>query len=469
MGKIVSTYIFPHPPLIVPEVGKGGEGGAIMTINSAKKAAFEIKLEKPTTIIITTPHGPVFQDYIYISTSDRLSGNFGKFGSSEVIMEFENNTILVDKIIKNAKVKGISAGGLDEHLMKKYKISKELDHGTLVPLYYINKEISNFKIVHISIAGLSPQELYRFGMCISEAVRESNENVVFIASGDLSHRLSHDAPYGFNKCGREFDEMLINCIKDLDIEKLMEVDEDFCESAGECGLRSFIIMFGAVDGLELKPEVYSYEGPFGVGYSVSRFTVGDENPDRQVLRLLDEKNYKKIEGIRNGEDPYIALARRALETYVRQNSIIKVDRDVTDEMLLNKAGTFVSLKKYGQLRGCIGTTGPTKKNIAEEIIHNAISSGTQDPRFDSVEEDELDKLVYSVDVLNQAEHIDSINELDVIKYGVIVRSGRKSGLLLPNLEGVDTPEKQVAIALQKAGIRQDEKYSMERFEVIRHK
>jgi uncharacterized protein (TIGR00296 family) len=111
---------------------------------------------------------------------------------------------------------------------------------------------------------------------------------------------------------------------------------------------------------------------------------------------------------------------------------------------------------------------PTRENIASEIIHNAISAGIHDPRFNPVTEDELDDLVYSVDVLGEPEPISSMAELDVRRYGVIVRAGRRSGLLLPDLEGVDSPQEQVAIALQKAGIRPDEKYTMERFEVIRH-
>lgn len=134
----------------------------------------------------------------------------------------------------------------------------------------------------------------------------------------------------------------------------------------------------------------------------------------------------------------------------------------------NKAGTFVSIKKNGELRGCIGTILPTKENIALEIISNAISSGTRDPRFNAVREDELDSLSYSVDVLLEPEPIDSIEDLDVKKYGVIVRAGFRTGLLLPNLEGVDTPEEQVSIALRKAGISPKENYSMERFEVIRY-
>ena len=129
----------------------------------------------------------------------------------------------------------------------------------------------------------------------------------------------------------------------------------------------------------------------------------------------------------------------------------------------------MSLKKSGLLRGCIGTISPVESCIADEIIRNAISSGTQDPRFPPVEEDELNSLVYSVDVLSEPEPISSMDQLDIKRYGVIVTNGKRRGLLLPNLDGVDTPKQQIDIALQKAGISIHETYSMERFEVVRHK
>ncbi len=142
--------------------------------------------------------------------------------------------------------------------------------------------------------------------------------------------------------------------------------------------------------------------------------------------------------------------------------------NISQELLNHRRGTFVTLKKDGMLRGCIGTIEPTQSSLAEEIIQNAISAGTKDPRFDSVEEEELKDLVYSVDVLKAPETIESIEDLDVEKYGVIVSKGFRKGLLLPNIEGVDTPKQQVSIALAKAGIRKDEDYSLERFEVVRH-
>lgn len=169
------------------------------------------------------------------------------------------------------------------------------------------------------------------------------------------------------------------------------------------------------------------------------------------------------------ESDYVKLARETLETYVHERKKIRVPDWVPSELKKKRAGVFVSLKLGGALRGCIGTIGPTCPNVAEEIINNAISAGTCDPRFPEVRPDELKDLVYSVDVLGTPEKINSINELDVKKYGVIVTSGYRRGLLLPALEGVDTPEQQVEIALQKAGIRPSEPYEMQRFEVVRYK
>jgi len=169
------------------------------------------------------------------------------------------------------------------------------------------------------------------------------------------------------------------------------------------------------------------------------------------------------------ESDYVKLARETLENYVRTGKKIEVPEWVPPEFKSKRAGVFVSLKKGGMLRGCIGTIGPVRANIAEEIINNAISSGTQDPRFPAVRAEELPELVYSVDVLGKPEKIDSMDQLDVKRYGVIVTSGFRRGLLLPDLEGVDTPQQQVEIALQKAGISRSERYEMERFEVIRHR
>jgi len=142
---------------------------------------------------------------------------------------------------------------------------------------------------------------------------------------------------------------------------------------------------------------------------------------------------------------------------------------LTSDMLTKKAGVFVSIKKSGKLRGCIGTIVATRKNIAEEIIYNAVSAGTEDTRFKPIEEDELEKLLFSVDVLSESFPVKALKDPDVKKYGVIVKSGRKTGLLLPDIEGINTLQEQIEIALEKAGIRANELYTIECFKVERHK
>lgn len=167
------------------------------------------------------------------------------------------------------------------------------------------------------------------------------------------------------------------------------------------------------------------------------------------------------------KDPYVRLAKQTLEEYIQNGTTPSIE-GVDKELLENKAGAFVSLKKDGDLRGCIGTIGPTTSCIAEEIVQNAVSAGTKDPRFTPVRPDELEDLHYSVDILMEPEPVTSVDQLDVKKYGVIVRNGGRQGLLLPDLEGVDTPNMQLNIAMQKAGITPGEPILVDRFEVIRH-
>ena len=157
-----------------------------------------------------------------------------------------------------------------------------------------------------------------------------------------------------------------------------------------------------------------------------------------------------------------------MQEYVRNKKKINLPEGLPEEMSGRAAGVFVSLKKDGRLRGCIGTICAVQKSVAEEIIENAISASVRDSRFEPVEPEELDRLVISVDVLGDTEKIDSPAQLDVKRYGVIVTKGYRRGLLLPNLDGVDTVEEQIAIAKRKAGIGETEQVELERFEVVRH-
>ncbi|HKL47474.1 MAG TPA: AmmeMemoRadiSam system protein A, partial [Candidatus Izemoplasmatales bacterium] len=168
------------------------------------------------------------------------------------------------------------------------------------------------------------------------------------------------------------------------------------------------------------------------------------------------------------EDPYKTLAIKTLKHYFKTQKTLEVPKELPKEMFEEKAGVFVSIKKNGHLRGCIGTIQATRKNIAAEIIQNTLSASFKDPRFPPIRKSELDNLSFSVDVLKKPEQVKNLSELDVNRYGVIVSHHHRRGLLLPNLQGIKTVDEQIQIALRKAGISSGEPYQIERFEVIRH-
>jgi uncharacterized protein, PH0010 family len=459
---LLGAYIVPHPPLIIPEIGKGDESKISNTIDSYRTVAKRIAEQQPDTIIITTPHSIMYSDYFHISPGNSAKGDFGRFGAGRVSFEVEYDEEFVEDLEAQAERVGVEAGTLGEK-------DASLDHATMVPLYFINQYWKNYKLVRIGLSGLSLTDHYKLGRCVSQIAEKLNRNIVFVASGDLSHKLKEDGPYGFSQEGVEFDQIATKAMSECDFLKFLELSPDFCDAAGECGLRSFVIMAGALTGKKVSSELLSYEGPFGVGYAVCDFKITGEEKSRGFDEIFTEKQRALAKERQKSEDIYVHLARTSLETYVITGEKAKLPKDLPNELTNKTAGVFVSLKKHGSLRGCIGTIASVTESIAKEIFRNAISAGLEDPRFPPVTEAELEELVYSVDVLAEPEPIQSKDELDVKRYGVIVSAGRKRGLLLPNLEGVDTVEQQIDIAKKKAGIYDNEKYTLERFEVVRHK
>lgn len=445
MGKLLGGYLFPHPPILIEEIGRGEELKAAKTIAGMNQLASDIKDREPSTIILITPHGPIFRDGIAISIETKLAGDFSRFGHSNLEYSFQNNVEMVQAIVSESLREDIPLVQINKASATKMDIEEKLDHGALVPLHFLNKEYNNYKLVHITYGLLMSNILAKFGQLLAKVVEESDEQVVIIASGDLSHKLSNEGPYSYSPYGKEFDEKIMGMIKKGSMEEIVNFDFRLADQAGECGLRSLIITAGALSNKNLCAQVVSYEGPFGVGYGTAKLIVSSD------------------------EDPYVQLAKASLEHYVKSGRYYHELSNLPKEMLEKRNGVFVSLKKDGNLRGCIGTIEPYRENIAQEIIQNAVSAGIHDPRFDPVAEEELGDLVYSVDVLYPPEDITSKEELNVSKYGVIVSTGHRKGLLLPNLEGVDSVEEQIEISLMKAGIGKDENYRMKRFEVVRHK
>ncbi len=467
-SPIAICGLSPHPPIIIPEVGRGEEAAASSTVRGLKALSRAIDGAKPETLIVITPHGPVFSDAVAVRAQARHRGSLAGFGAPQVTADYENDLELVRAIVKEAENSPKTPiVALDDSGFRRHGIDRDLDHGTQVPLYFLKEAGFLGRLVVVNIGFLTYMELYRIGMLIEEVCRRLGRKVAVLASGDLSHRLKPGAPAGFNPRGSDFDKTLMDYLADFDVPSVLNLDPDLVEAAGECGMRPIVMMLGAVDRCRVSGEVLSYQGPFGVGYGVALFRPQGEGSSR--LKQIQEKRYARMKELRQDESFAVSLARKTVEEYARTRTRAPVPRDVPKE-LQGQGGVFVSIHKQGMLRGCIGTTEPTAGSLAEEIISNAISASTRDPRFPPISPDELDELDYSVDVLSKAQEVSGFEDLDPKKYGVICEKGRRRGLLLPDLPGVDTVEEQVAIAREKAGISRSEGgVRLYRFTVTRYK
>ena len=319
-------------------------------------------------------------------------------------------------------------------------VAHQHEHSIEVQLPFLQYFKSDIKLVPIVLAHAQGDVYKEIGREIAGAIKELNKEVVIIASSDMTHYESQES------AGRK-DRQAIEAILDLNEDELLrrvqELDISMCGYAPAVSLISAAKELGA-SGAEL------------VRYQTSGDTSGD---------------YSSVVGyagvIITGMSPLTRLARETVETYVKEGRTPQPE-ELTPEMR-EKAGVFVSIHKFGELRGCIGTFEATEKNVAEETMANAINSATRDPRFPPVAPNELEDLTYKVDVLTPPEPVESQDELDPKKYGVIVESGYSRGLLLPDLEGVDSVDRQIDICRQKAGIAPGEPVKLYRFEVKRYK
>ncbi len=269
MSVIFGTMV-PHPPLILPDVGRGEERGIQDTIDSYRKVASDIEKLSPETVVITSPHATMFRDYFHISPGSSAYGDMGRFRAPGAAVEALYDEELVKQISGLCEEERFPAGPDGER-------DKSLDHGTLIPLWFLREAYRkagrkpDYKVVRIGLSGLSLQQHYRFGVLIEKAIEALDRKAVFIASGDLSHRLMFDGPYGFNEQGPVYDNKIMDVMGRGAFSELTGFDEKLLEEAAECGHRSFTIMGGTFDGQEVEAEKLSYEGPFGVGYGVCEF------------------------------------------------------------------------------------------------------------------------------------------------------------------------------------------------------
>jgi len=463
--SILAAYHVPHPPLIIPAIGVGREREIAATVRAYHETMRTAAELRPDTVVIISPHATAYDDFFHISPGAEAEGNFSAFGHPELLVGIEYDEDFVRVLSSVASEQELPAGTLGEK-------DASLDHGTMIPLFFLSEYLggASTKFVRIGIAGLPAHTHALLGQCIAATAERLGRRTVCIASGDLSHRLMEGGANGFAPEGAEFDELCTAFLKTGDFLSLLQIPGSFAETAGHCGLNGLWVLAGALDCAAVDARLHSYEAPFGVGYAVASFIVTGRDGSNDFAAQLQRSEDAVIAELRAAEDDYVRLARMSVEHFVRTHSYAQLPQELPQELTESRAGAFVSIKKYGKLRGCIGTFVPAQQNLAEEILYNAVSAAAHDGRFEPIDEHELNRLVYSVDVLSVPEPIESAAQLDPKIYGVIVKSvaDNRRGLLLPDLAGIDTAEQQIAIAREKARIQPKEPIALARFTVERH-
>ena len=449
-SSLVFAGIAPHPPIMVPEVGRDAINEVRASIDGMATLTQRLIAAGTETVILISPHAPLEASAFVAYDGPRLYADFANFRAPSAVVEADLDEPLLLEIAR--------AAAEEELVVVKLK-NYDLDHGTAVPLYFLQHNGWHGKVIAFGYSFLSTEDHLRFGKCIRRAIEKVERPVAFIASGDLSHRLTRDAPAGYNPQAHLFDEEVVDAIDGCATQRIVNMDHEQRRLAGECGYRSMLVAIGVAEGGAQSCEVISYEAPFGVGYMVAQLLAGNQQPVEQTDEEDMEAALRAIP----------ALARLTVETFISTGEAIEPSENLPTD-LKTRAACFVSLKTLdGELRGCIGTVEPDKDTLAEEIITNAISAATQDPRFAPVRTDELGNLKYSVDVLSAPE-LCRLEDLDPKTFGVIVEveEGFRRGLLLPNLPDIEDARMQVEIAARKAGIRPDEPVRLFRFRADRY-
>ncbi|RKQ88949.1 AmmeMemoRadiSam system protein A [Brockia lithotrophica] len=434
---VVGGALVPHPPVMVPEVGKEEARRVAQTWTALQALGRKLAALRPEVVFFLTPHGPVRWEAVPVVRAVRLEGDLGRFGAPEARIVLQSDPKLAEAVAAAAEEYGVPTA---------FEAAYPLDHAVVAPLLGLRAggfPVEEVPTLVIGLGLLGWRRLMRFGRALRAAASALGKRALVVASGDLSHRLSADGPYGYAPEGPEFDARIRDIFARAAGRELLDLDPRLVEGAGECGFRPLLVLFGALEGLPVETEVLSYEGPFGVGYLVGFARVRQDDPF----------------------DPP-QVARRAIEHFFATGEYLPTPPSLPPE-LARPGGAFVTLHKDDLLRGCIGTVEPTRPTLYEEIVRNAVAAAREDPRFPPLRPEELPDVRISVDVLEPPEEVVSLEGLDPRTYGVIVEAGRRRGLLLPDLPGIDTPEEQVRIALRKAGIPPGTPYRLQRFRVRR--
>lgn len=461
---ILASFLLPHPNSLVDRKMMVEEDNKLVeTTRAYRTIAKRIAVLEPDTIIFLTPHGQSYLDYFQIAGGESATCSYGKSRGYRGTFQLKYDVDLIKKIEEVAKREKIPTGTSGS-------AEEEIDHGTLIPLYFIRQYYRDFSAIRLSFSGLPFPAHYSLGKAIQEASETLGRNVVVVASGDMSHVLDKNGYYGYHDDGLKYDRRIKKILEDADFGELFKIPPDVIKNSEQCSYRVLLIMAGTLDKQDVNSMVLSYEKSRGVGYMCASFDVTGLNEERNFGEEFLEASAKEtiIKSVRS--DRYATLAREAIETYVREHRVMEFDAKRYPRLARNKMGCFVTIKETGVIRGCLGSVYPMKKNLGIEIIFTAISAATKDKRFPPLTEEDLKHIEVTVDFVSPPIPILSVLDLDPFKYGVMVEGNDGVAVMLPNIPGIKTAEEQLHVCKKKARIAfDDDDFQLYRFAVEHHR
>jgi AmmeMemoRadiSam system protein A len=447
-AAVVCAVLMPHAPILVPEVGGENGRAAQSSCQAMRQAAACVVSLRPESLVLISPHSPRHPQAFGLWAGERLHGSFAQFNAPRAHVSLPNDTPLAHAIVTEAGIRSLATWMIHD---------RTLDHGALVPLWFLAEAGWAGPTIVLSLNYPEDGGLSELGEAIAAAAHASHRRIALVASGDMSHRLTPNAPCGFHPQAHKFDESFIRLIRDGAYREIGNIAPDLRELAAEDAVDSTLVAAAAVNWRTTGHKVLHYEGPFGVGYGVAILFAEKSTADDPPPPPPRAANCEGV--ILPG------LARQSVVAAMGDGS--QLPPAATGQYLSAQRGVFVTLReRSGMLRGCCGTILPVCPNLVAETWRSARLAAFEDPRFPPVQAGELPKLRFDVSVLHSMEAISSADELDPARYGVIVSTpdGRR-GLLLPAIAEIKTAAQQVEIARKKAWIEPDEPVMLQRFQV----
>ncbi len=444
---VVCAVLMPHAPILIPKIGGNRTGAVAASVRAMREAAACVMCHHPDSIVVISPHAPRQPESFGIWADNPLQGSFAQFNAPQIAISLSLDLSLSQAVAAEAGRRNLATWEIHRRL---------LDHGALVPFWFLAEAGWAGPVVVLSLNYPNAGGLIALGESIAAAAGLSCR-IALVASGDMSHRLTPDAPCGFHPQARRFDETLIQLVRAGEYRQIEAIAPKLRECAAEDAVDSTLVAAAAVNWQTAGHRVLNYEGPFGVGYGVAILFA--------QINSIFESSQVSSRLILKGRNSLPGVARRSVMAALRGGSETAPAPD--DGSLSVSSGVFVTIRhRNGRLRGCVGTITPACSDLLAETWRSARLAAFKDNRFAPITESEMDQLRFEVNVLHPSEKIASVTDLDPACYGVIVTAadGRR-GLLLPGIEEITLPEQQLRLAREKGWIDADEPVTLERFQV----